>query len=392
MIQSLYLGLKYLQYHIFRTIILIGSIGLMFYLPLGLQKLISESENQMMARADATPLIIGAKGNSTDLVINGIYFEQNEIEQIKYYRAGELDQLNFGYSIPLISVYHARNYPIVGTTLDYFKFRELEIAEGRNLQFVGECVLGSRVAEALNLSFGDSLVSSPDNFLDLAGSYPLQMKVVGVLKTSNTPDDQTVFTDLKTNWVIMGLGHGHEDMTKVNDPALILKQDSANITASPKLLSYNKIDRTKLESFHFHGDTQNFPISAVVFVPNNHKAATLLRGRFEMGEFEEQILVPSEVVANLLENIFRIKQIFNTVFILVGLATLFILGLIILLTLRLRKKELYTMFTIGSSKTKTLEILGAELLVILLGSLTLATVLYGLTGYFVEGFIQKFIL
>ena len=392
MIQSLYLALKYLQFHIYRTLILIGSIGLMLYLPFGLQKLISESEMQMMARAETTPLIIGAKGNSTDLVINGIYFEQNEIEQIKYRRASELDQLNFGYSIPLISVFHARNFPIVGTTLDYFRFRNMEIDKGRNLQFVGECVLGSRVAETLNLSPGDSLVSSPENFLDIAGSYPLQMKVVGVLKTSNTPDDMAVFTDLKTNWVIMGLGHGHEDMAKVNDPTLILKQDSTNITASPKLFIYNKIDGKKLESFHFHGDKKAFPISAILFVPDNHKAATLLRGRYKMEDFQEQILVPSEVVSNLLENIFRIKQIFNTVFILVGVATLFILGLIIMLTLRLRKKELYTMFTIGSSKSKTLEIIGAELIVVLMGSLLLASVLYGLTGYFVEGFIQRFIL
>lgn len=392
MIQSLYLGLRYLQYHIFRTLILIGSIGLMLYLPLGLQKLIGESERQMMARADSTPLIIGAKGNSTDLVINGIYFEQNEIDQIKFSQIKELDQLGFGYSIPVISVFNARSYPIVGTSLDYFRFRNLAVSQGRNLQYVGECVIGSRVAEDLNLAPGDSLVSSPENFLDLAGSYPLQMKVVGVLKRGNTPDDRAVFTDLKTNWVIMGLGHGHEDMSTVNDPSLILKQDSTNITASAKLFIYNKIDGEKLNSFHFHGDQDQFPITALIFVPNDHKASTLLRGRYEMGAFENQILVPSNVVANLLQNIFRIKQIFNTVFILVGAATLCILSLIIILTLRLRKKELYTMFTIGSSKTKTLEIIGSELLVIFMGSLLLAATLYGLTGYFVEGFIQQFIL
>ena len=190
----------------------------------------------------------------------------------------------------------------------------------------------------------------------------------------------------------MGLGHGHEDMSKVNDPTLILKQDSTNITASAKLFIYNKVDGTKAESFHFHGDTQEFPLSAILFVPDNHKAATLLRGRYETDDFEDQILLPSLVVANLLENIFRIKQIFNTVFILVGVATLFILGLIIMLTLRLRKKELHTMFTIGSSKTKTFEIVSAELLIILVVSLILALFLYGITGYFVDGFIQKFIL
>jgi ABC-type antimicrobial peptide transport system permease subunit len=98
------------------------------------------------------------------------------------------------------------------------------------------------------------------------------------------------------------------------------------------------------------------------------------------------------VVDNLLQNIFRVKQIFNTVFILVGVATLFILGLIVMLTLRLRKDEMYTMFTIGSSRNKILEIIGFELLITTFLSLVLAVILYSLTGYFVDDFIQQFII
>jgi putative ABC transport system permease protein len=80
--QSFYLAIKYLQFHRIRTLVLVASIGLILYLPNGLQRLITESEIQMMARADATPLIVGAKGSSTDLVINTLYFEQEEIESV----------------------------------------------------------------------------------------------------------------------------------------------------------------------------------------------------------------------------------------------------------------------------------------------------------------------
>jgi hypothetical protein len=69
----------------------------------------------------------------------------------------------------------------------------------------------------------------------------------------------------------------------------------------------------------------------ILFIPNDQKASTIIRGRFEAGEMEEQIVVPSLLVKKLLQSIFRIKQIFNTVFILVGLATFLILGLIVLL-------------------------------------------------------------
>jgi hypothetical protein len=77
---------------------------------------------------------------------------------------------------------------------------------------------------------------------------------------------------------------------------------------------------------------------------------------------------------------------------LVGVATLLILGLIVILTLRLRKEELYTMFTIGSSRYKIIEIIGFELIITLFLSIVIAFVLYGFTGYFVETFIRQFII
>ena len=390
--QSFYLAIKYLQFHRIRTLILVGSIGLILFLPAGLKKLITESEMQMMARADATPLIVGAKGNSTDLVINTLYFEQTEIDALNLRTIDALNGTGFGYSIPMVSFFKAREFSIIGTNLDYFHFRNLSVGEGRMLRYVGECVLGKRVAERLDLHPGDSLLSSPENFLDLAGVYPLEMEVVGILESSDTPDDFAVFTDLKTNWIIMGLGHGHQDLQNVNDPTLVLERDSTNVTASAKLFLYNRVDGRDVGSFHFHGNIKDYPITSILFIPDSPKSATLLRGRFETGEMTDQIVIPSIVVDNLLQNIFRVKQIFNTVFILVGVATLFILGLIVMLTLRLRKDEMYTMFTIGSSRNKILEIIGFELLITAFLSLVLAVILYSLTGYFVDDFIQQFII
>jgi len=390
--QSFYLALKYLIFYKFRTIVLVISIGLILYLPLGLQRLITESEAQMLSRAEATPLIIGAKGSAIDLVINTLYFEQDEIEPVKYQKVDELNKLDLGYGIPILSVFKARGFPIIGTDLDYFYFRNLVIQEGRNLLYVGECVLGSEVAKRLKLSVGDDLVSSPENFIDLAGVYPLKMKVVGVLNSANSADDMAVFTDLKTNWIIMGLGHGHQDLQKINDPTLVLKRDSTQVTASSKVFMFNKIDSDNLDSFHFHGDLADYPITSILFVPKDIKSSTILRGRFEANELSEQITVPSTVVKNLLETIFRIKRIFNMVFILVGLATLIIISLIVILTLRLRKDELFTMFTIGSSKNKTAEIVGFELMTMVSLSILISLVLYTVTGFFIEDFIQQFII
>jgi putative ABC transport system permease protein len=390
--QSIYLAYRYLIFHKFRTLVLIASIGIIIFLPNGLQRLIEGSEAQMMFRADTTPLVVGAKGSSTDLVINTLYFQQEELETIKMEMVDSLRTTELGNPIPIFCAFKARGFPIVGTNLDYLDFRNLRIREGRTLRFLGECVIGSRVAEHLNLSPGDSLISSPENFFDLAGVYPLKMIVVGILEPANTPDDKAVFTDLKTAWVILGLGHGHQDLLEVSDPTIVMEKNENNITATAKLYIYNEISGKNLESFHFHGDINNYPITSILFVPHDHKSSTILRGRFEAKELPNQIVVPTKVVDTLLQSIFRIKQIFNTVFILVGLATVLILGLIVILSLRLRKDEIYTMFTIGSSREKIVEILSFELLLIILLSIALALILYYFTGYFVEDFINRYII
>jgi len=390
--QSFYLAIKYLMFYKFRTMVLTLSIGLILFLPLGLERLISESQSQMLARSDATPLLIGAKGSSTDLVINILYFEKNKIEFIHLGLLDTLNNMDLGYAIPILSAFKARGFPIVGTDLDYFSFRNLSIASGRNLQLVGECVIGSEVAEQLDLSVGEHLVSSPENFIDLAGVYPLKMHIVGVLNPSNSPDDYAVFTDLKTNWIIMGLGHGHQDLQALNDPSLILKKDSAQITASAKVFMYNEINTKNMDDFHFHGRMSDYPISSVLFVPKDVKSGIILRGRFESKELKEQIVVPTVVVENLLQTIFRIKKIFDMVFVLIGIATFIIVFLIVILTLKLRKDELFTMFTIGSSKYKTVEIVGFELIITLFLSSSIALVFYGLTGFYIETFIRNFII
>ncbi len=390
--QSFYLAYKYLTFNKFRTLVLIASIGIIIFLPNGLQRLITESEQQMMSRANSTPLIVGAKGSSTDLVINSLYFQQEKIENIKSNVADKLDDTGLGYCIPILSAFNARGFPIVGTTLEYFSFRNLNLQNGRNITYIGECVVGYKVAQDLNLSPGDSLISSPENYFDFAGVYPLKMNVVGILNPSDTPDDKAIFTDLKTNWIIMGLGHGHQDVTKTTDQSVILNKDSSNVTANAKLFIYNEINQKTLESFHFHGDISNYPITSVIFVPNDQKSNTILRGRFEAAEIPNQIVVPVKVVGNLLQSIFRIKEIFNTVFVLVGFATILILGLIVTLSIRLRKDEIFTMFTIGSSRAKVTEIISFELLIIIICSAVVALVLYYLTGFFIEEFINYYII
>jgi putative ABC transport system permease protein len=109
-----------------------------------------------------------------------------------------VEDSGLAYAIPIHQRFHARGYPIVGTTLDYLAYRHLEIATGRSLAVLGECVLGATAAAELGLRPGDTLVSTPENLFDLAGTYPLKLHVVGVVQPTHTPDDRSIFVDVNT--------------------------------------------------------------------------------------------------------------------------------------------------------------------------------------------------
>ena len=382
MLDTLYIAWKYISFNKIKTATLIACITLISFLPMALQLLLGESERQLMSRAVTTPLVVGAKGSALDLVMNTLYFGDEVPELITLEASEQVMETDLALPIPIYARFRARGNPIVGTTLDYFDFRGLEVSEGRNLAMLGECVLGAKVAASLNLKPGDSLVSSPETLFDLAGIYPLKMKVVGILEKSYTSDDLAVFVDLKTAWVIQGLGHGHEDVTKLKDPTLVLKRTESNVAATAKLYHYTEISETNMDEFHFHGDLGTYPITAVIAVPYDGKSGTILRGRYLSKEETHQIVKPEEIIDGLLQNIFRIKNVLDAVISVVAFATILAIVLIFALSLRLRQREIQTIFKLGCSRMTIARLVSAEILIIVLTSgLLCGVMVFGVDQY-----------
>jgi putative ABC transport system permease protein len=249
-------------------------------------------------------------------------------------------------------LFTARDYPVVGTSLEYFRFRDLKPRAGTLFTTLGDCVLGRKVAAALNLKPGDQLISDRENVLELAGQSPLKMTIAGVLAESRTPDDWAVFCDLKTAWVIQGLGHGHQDLSKeAEDSKIVMSRSDGKIVANRGVASYIEITPDNIESFHFHGEVDTFPVSAIIAIANNVKDETILQGRYEAESADLQFARPGNVVRELMSMIFRIKQFFDANAILIGISTGLLLVLVVMLSLRLRQREMETMFKLGCSRS-----------------------------------------
>jgi putative ABC transport system permease protein len=387
---SLYLAWRYLHHHRAKTLLLVLSLTVFLGLPLVMHAMSAVIQQSLLARAEGTPLLLGKKGSSLDLVVEALYFQPKGIEALTAADADEVDATGLALAIPMRTGLLAQQFPLVGTSLDYFAFRGLETADGRALAKLGECVIGADVAATLGLNPGDSILTSPSTLFDLAGVYPLRLHVVGTLQPSYGPDDRAVFVDVKTAWVAEGLGHGHQDLATASGDVLLKRKDGT-ATANAKLVQYNEITDENADSFHFHGDPASHPLSAVIVVPADDKAGVLLRGRF-VNDSARQLLRPAQVVEGLNTQIFRFERVLQIIVWTVGLATALMFVLVMVLSWRLRADELRTMTRLGCNRWKAVQIMSAEVFLMVGTSVVLAAFFGFVIAHYGETWLQNLVL
>ena len=387
---SLYLAWRYLLHQRSKTLLLVLSLTVFLGLPLVMRSMSAVIQQSLMSRAEGTPLLLGKKGSSLDLVVEALYFQPKGVEALTAADAQEIEHTGLGQAIPIRTGLLAQQFPVVGTSLDYFAFRGLQTAHGRALATLGDCVVGAEVASTLGLNPGDSILTSPSTLFDLAGVYPLKLHVVGTLQPSYGPDDRAVFVDVKTAWVAEGLGHGHQDLTTASGD-VVLKRTAGTTTANAKLVQYNEITDENADSFHFHGDPANRPLTAIIVAPSDDKAGVLLRGRF-VNDPARQLLRPARVVEGLNAQIFRFERVLQILVWTVGLATALMFALVMVLSWRLRANELRTMTRLGCSRWKAAQIMGAEVFLMVGTSVVLATLFGFAMTHYGETWLQNLVL
>lgn len=356
---AIFLAWAHIWHHRWRSLILVLAIALIIVVPVTVSRVVDAAEAELGARAEATPLLIGARGSRLDLVMSALYFGEDQPDPLPFQTSEDVWDSGLAVSIPIYQRFYAEGAPIIGTTLDYFDMRGLEVAEGRGLTVLGDAIVGANVAANRGLAPGDFVLSTPENLFDIAGSYPLRMPVVGVLAATGTPDDDAIFTDIKTTWVIAGIGHGHQDVEGDANAAIV---QFAEITAA------------NIDTFHFHGDTGAYPVTAVIADPWDARSATILKGRYLDADGAAQIVDPAEVMDSLIETVFAIKQVLDWVVRVVGIAALLAVILALHLTFRLRAREMETAFRLGAGRYVTVQLLLAEGMVLGAAALTLATI------------------
>lgn len=356
----MYLTARYLNRNRGKAVLMILAVGLTLLLPAAVSLLVARYNAELRGRAQATPLVLGSKGNRFDLVLQSLYFRSGRVDEVPFSLLAELTDGGRAQAIPLHVRYSAEGHPVVGTDIEpYLAFRGAGYAAGGPPTLLGQCVVGSEVADALGLGVGDALTSDQANIYDISKAMPLRMPIAGVLAPTGSADDRAVFVEVKTTWVIAGLGHGHE---------LAAHEDAASHAAA---VTYAQITEDNVGRFHFHGDEAAFPLTSVIVLPEDAKARTLLTTRYNNSR-TYQMLVPGRVMDELMGLVLRLKRLLDANLALVGLAMGLMLGLVVMLSLRLRAAERATLTRMGCGRWLIVQMQVLELAAVLVGGAVVA--------------------
>ncbi len=378
MSRVLWLSLRHLAYHRLRSGLVVACLAVVLAVPVAATLLLDRYDTGMRARARETPLVLGPRGNRFDLVLASLYWRSGQLDSLPWEAFEDVANERGIEAVPMHVGFSARGKPVIATGPEYYERRGLRPQTGGVPLLLGEATLGSEVAAYLGLGAGDTLFTDPAGLYDLTRPSSLELEIAGVFAPTGGPDDAAIFTDIKTAWVLLGLYHGHTEAgaALAADPELELGRDETHVALSGALLEYNRVDRSTGKSFHMHGDPGARPISAVLLWPSSPKAATLTKARIN-AEDRWRVLAPAEIVDELLSVVLRAKRLFDSVTLLLALATVVLVALVLALSTRLRESELRTLDRIGCAPGTIPALVATEALAILVLASLVATALVG---------------
>ena len=166
----------------------------------------------------------------------------------------------------------------------------------------------------------------------------------------------------------------------------------SNLVANASVRQVNEITAENLGSFHFHGNIDGYPISAIIPQPPDDRSAAMLLGRYQEERDDILIVRSQRVIAELLDTVFTVRDYIVLGVVVVALATAIVALLVFSLSLRLRKGERYTLERIGASRAQIRFLMATEISFVLLLSAVLTAVLVALTERYGMALMQGLLL
>ena len=181
------------------------SIAISVALLIGVEQIRKGVRTSFSSAVSGTDLIVGARGGSLQLLLYSVFRMGNAPNNLTWESYQDFKKHSrVRWTIPFSLGDSHHGYRVLGTNHDYFKrFRygnrqRLKFSEGKPFSGVFDAVLGSEVARKRKYRLNDSIIvyhgTGSSSFLK---HEDRPFTVVGILKPTGTPVDQTVHVSLE---------------------------------------------------------------------------------------------------------------------------------------------------------------------------------------------------
>ena len=174
-------------------------------------------KEQMDNNLKGIDMVVGAKGSPLQLILSSVYHVDSPTGNIPVNEAKAIEKNKMvGNSVPLLYGDNFKGYRIVGTNSNFFELYNLKIKAGDYFNNYFEAVVGSKVAEKLNLNLGDEFVSSHGLRETGETHDETSFSVTGILEYSNSVADNLILTSPNSIWEIHE-DHNHSEQIDHDD-------------------------------------------------------------------------------------------------------------------------------------------------------------------------------
>lgn len=182
-------------------ILLASSVAIITVLIL-LQK---QFEEKFSSNIDGVDLVLGAQGSPMQLILSSVYHIDNPTGNISYDSAKVwINHPFIEKAIPLAFGDNYRGFKIVGTNSDYLDKYKAKIVKGKLFDKNFEVVLGSEVAQKLNLKVGDKFHGSHGDAIEGEVHEHIDYKITGVASPTGSVIDNLILCNIPSVWQMHG--------------------------------------------------------------------------------------------------------------------------------------------------------------------------------------------
>lgn len=240
-------------------------------------------EEKFSSNIEDVDLVLGAQGSPLQLILSSVYQVDAPTGNINYDSAKVW--MNNPYvekAIPLAFGDNYRGYKILGTTHDYLTKFKTKVSDGRLYDKNFEVVVGSEIAQKLNISVGDEFFGSHGDAAEGEVHENYAYKVVGIASQTGKVVDNLILCTIPTVWQ---MHHGHEE-----NPA------------------HGEEGHVHVEGEHEH---EHEEADLTLEEPNMEITAVLLKIRNQMAKLTWQRVIPQNTKMQAVSPAFEVNRLFG---------------------------------------------------------------------------------